>query len=47
MRNRLVHAFFDINLDIVWNTVVEELPELLVLVEHAISRDGPSSRETR
>ncbi len=27
-RNRLVHAYWDINLDIVWHTVSEELPAL-------------------
>ncbi len=27
-RNRLIHAYFDINLDIVWRTVSEELPAL-------------------
>ena len=33
MRNRLVHAYFDINLDIVWKTVQEDLPELIALLE--------------
>lgn len=28
-RNRLIHGYFDINLDIVWNTVEKELPTLL------------------
>ena len=37
MRNRLVHACFDVNLDIVWKTVQEDLPELIVLPEKAIS----------
>lgn len=37
MRHRLVHEYFDINLDIVWNTAQEELPELIVLLESAIS----------
>jgi len=26
MRNRLIHSYFDINLDIVWQTVQEDLP---------------------
>jgi uncharacterized protein with HEPN domain len=26
MRNRLIHGYFDINLDIVWKTVTKELP---------------------
>jgi len=25
-KNRLIHAYFDINLDIVWQTVTEDLP---------------------
>jgi uncharacterized protein with HEPN domain len=29
MRNRLVHAYFDINLDILWDTVELALPTLL------------------
>ncbi|MHC4881552.1 MAG: HepT-like ribonuclease domain-containing protein [Planctomycetota bacterium] len=33
MRNRLIHAYFDINLDIVWHTVKEELPQLLEILE--------------
>jgi len=33
MRNRLIHAYFDINLDIVWDTVVQELPPLISELE--------------
>ena len=40
MRNRLVHAYFDINLDIVWRTVEEDLPELLALVEGALTPES-------
>lgn len=29
MRNRMTHGYFDINLDVVWETVEEWLPELL------------------
>jgi uncharacterized protein with HEPN domain len=29
MRNRLIHGYFDINLDIVWSTVRSELPPLI------------------
>lgn len=29
MRNRMAHGYFDINLDVVWDTVHEWLPELL------------------
>jgi uncharacterized protein with HEPN domain len=30
MRNRIAHGYFDINLDLVWDTVQAALPELLV-----------------
>jgi uncharacterized protein with HEPN domain len=29
MRNRLVHAYFDINLKILWQTTQEDLPSLI------------------
>lgn len=28
MRNRLVHAYFEVDADVVWNTVTVELPGL-------------------
>ena len=29
MRDRLIHGYFDVNLDIVWATVKDDLPGLL------------------
>ena len=29
MRNRIVHAYFDVDLDIVWQTITEDLPFLI------------------
>ncbi len=29
MRNRIAHGYFDINLDVVWETVKTALPQLL------------------
>jgi uncharacterized protein with HEPN domain len=29
MRNRIAHGYFDINIDIVWDTVISELPGLI------------------
>lgn len=29
MRDRLVHHYFDVNLDVLWSTVTEDLPALL------------------
>ncbi len=33
MRNRLIHVYFDIDLDILWQTVTTELPPLLENLE--------------
>ena len=29
MRDRLIHGYFDINLDVVWETVTDDLPPLI------------------
>jgi uncharacterized protein with HEPN domain len=33
MRDRLMHGYFDVNLDIVWQTVTEDLPDLVGKLE--------------
>jgi uncharacterized protein with HEPN domain len=40
MRNRLIHAYFDINLDILWQTVRNDLPELAKILKVAIDADN-------
>lgn len=37
MRNRLIHGYFDINLDIVWQTVTVELPPLVTKLDGLLS----------
>lgn len=32
MRNRIAHGYFDINLDVVWDTVQTALPDLLAVL---------------
>ena len=36
MRNRLIHAYYDINLDILWKTVTEDLPPLIAELEKIV-----------
>ncbi len=36
MRNRIIHAYFDVDLNIVWTTVVEDLPPLLRALDSAL-----------
>ena len=37
MRNRLVHAYFDVNLDVVWETVRKDLPALVTALQGALN----------
>ena len=39
MRNRIAHGYFDINLDVVWETMQMALPELLKQLD-AVRRDA-------
>jgi len=40
MRNRLIHGYFDIDLDIVWRTVIEDIPSLVPKLEKIIEYEG-------
>ncbi len=37
MRNRLIHAYFDIDADRVWDTVTTDLPPLIATLEHVLA----------
>ncbi len=47
MRDRLVHHYFDIDLDVLWATLSEDLPALLVVLPGADDVRGPSRRPCR
>ena len=36
-RNRLIHGYFDVDLDVVWNIVSTDLPVLLARLERILS----------
>ena len=40
MRNRLIHAYFDIDRDIVWRTVTEEIPSLQSQLLQLLPKDS-------
>jgi uncharacterized protein with HEPN domain len=40
MRNRLIHVYFDIDLDRVWDTVTDDLPPLIAKLEKIISAEA-------
>ncbi len=39
MRNRLIHAYFDVDLEILWHTVEQALPELLQQIETILTQE--------
>ncbi len=39
MRHRLIHNHFDVNIDVVWQTVKGDLPDLIILLEEIIPFD--------
>jgi len=43
MRNRLIHAYFDIDLDRVWDTITDDLPPLVSALEKVISQESNES----
>jgi len=40
MRNRLIHAYFDVNLDFVWITVTRDLPPLLLKLKSVLHENS-------
>lgn len=40
MRNRLVHNYFDVDLALLWTTVVDDLPALIASLERIVELKG-------
>jgi uncharacterized protein with HEPN domain len=40
MRNRLIHGYFDVNNDLVWETVTKELPPLITHIKAVIRKES-------
>lgn len=40
MRHRLIHAYYDVDLDRVWDTITVDLPVLTAALREAVSRGG-------
>ena len=41
MRNRLVHGYFEVDLGKVWDTIQDDLPTLIALIEPLVPPDEP------
>jgi len=46
MRHRLVHAYFDVNLDILWRTATDDVPALLRVLERLLPLRPSDSSST-
>ena len=46
MRNRLVHVYFDLDLDQVWNAVTQDLPPLIATIETILQQEPPPDTES-
>lgn len=40
MRNRLIHGYYDLNLDIIWSTVSGDIPPLVRALAEVIRAEG-------
>jgi uncharacterized protein with HEPN domain len=40
MRNRLIHGYFDVDLDIVWQTISKDIPPLKPLLEQEMNENS-------
>ena len=47
MRNRLIHAYFDVDLDRVWDTIADDLPQLVGELERIIGDEGQTGADTQ
>ncbi|MCE5317741.1 MAG: DUF86 domain-containing protein [Parachlamydia sp.] len=45
MRNRLIHAYFDVDLDVVWQAVTVEIPIIIPELENIIKEMGYTHNE--
>jgi uncharacterized protein with HEPN domain len=41
MRNRLVHGYDDVDLDVLWNTITVDLPSLILELERLVTGRTP------
>jgi uncharacterized protein with HEPN domain len=39
MRNRLIHVYFDIDLDRVWDTITDDLPPVIAVLKRIVQKE--------
>ena len=38
MRNKLIHGYFDVNLDMLWQTIMDDLPPLVEQLQEVLKK---------
>jgi len=46
MRNKMIHNYFDVDVNVVWGTVKQDLPVLEKQIEHILSAGTQASLES-
>jgi uncharacterized protein with HEPN domain len=41
MRDKLIHAYFGVNLEVVWDTIQQDLPPLRLVIEQILHDRDP------
>jgi uncharacterized protein with HEPN domain len=41
MRDKLIHAYFGVNLEVVWDTIQQDLPQLRPVIDQVLQPDRP------
>lgn len=45
MRNRLIHGYFDIDYELVWDTITEELPPLIHQIKQVLEKEEQNEKD--
>lgn len=46
VRHRIVHAYFDLDWEILWATAIDDIPTLLLAVRWILQNEFPNSQES-
>lgn len=45
MRNRMIHEYFDVRLDVIWDAIQNDIPELIQQLEKIVPTDDESKSD--
>jgi uncharacterized protein with HEPN domain len=39
MRNKLIHQYFGINMEVIWQTIKEDLPTIIYMIDDVLKQE--------